>query len=141
MKTLGTAWIWLAPALLSGCPSPTCDTPTPCPDALILGLPGAGAGDYTLTLGLDGQTESCEITLDGLGGGSKACSSEDLDVGTLDGAIWAYVYGTPKSVNIRLEFGAQVLFQRDVSPTYEELSKDSQNCVTCQRAELDYTDE
>ncbi len=131
----------LTALLLIGCRSPTCDSPTPCQDALIVGLPGAGAGDYLLTLGLDGQTESCSITLDGAGGGSKTCSSEDLDIGTLDGAIYAYVYGTPQTVNIRLEFGSRILFQRDVSPSYQDLRNDSQNCVSCQQAELDYTDE
>ncbi|MCA9645347.1 MAG: hypothetical protein KC492_31865, partial [Myxococcales bacterium] len=129
------------PWLLVGCPSATCDSPTPCQDALILGLPGAGAGDYTLSMELDGQPESCDITLDGAGSGSKTCSSEALDVGTLDGAIWAYVYGTPSQVDIHLEFGGQTLFERSVSPEYQDLSKDSQNCVSCRQAELDYTAE
>ncbi|MEZ4376187.1 MAG: hypothetical protein R3B07_35605 [Polyangiaceae bacterium] len=135
------ALLLLAPALLPGCPNQTCDTPTPCEDALIIGLPGAGAGDYQLTLEFDGQSERCDITLDGAGGGSKTCTSPSLDVGTLDGAIWAYVYGTPSAVNIRLEFDGQVRFERSVTPDYRNLSEDSQNCVSCLQAELDYTAE
>ncbi|MCA9629451.1 MAG: hypothetical protein KC766_17370 [Myxococcales bacterium] len=129
-----------AAALLVGCPSPTCDSPAPCQDSLIVGLPAAGAGDYQLSLSLDGTPQSCDITLDGAGNGSKTCSSEQVDVGTLDGAIWVYVYGTPTEVSLRLEMGDRVVFERDLSPRYRELSQDSQNCVSCLQAELDYTD-